>query len=66
MRQSMLWTFISMSICVLLFFMGTVQFEGMQSATFQMIGFGGMVFALLYGLLLSQHASGKEQENQEE
>lgn len=66
MKQSMVWTFISMSICVLLFFMGTVQFEGIQSTTFQMIGFGGMVFALLYGLLLSQQVDQKDKEKQNE
>lgn len=66
MKQSMLWTFIMMTGFVLLFFIGTVQFQDSQSSAFQMIGFGGMVFAMLYGLLLSQHSSNRNQEKQEE
>ncbi|MFB4166202.1 hypothetical protein ACE1TI_21040 [Alteribacillus sp. JSM 102045] len=66
MKQPMLWTFLMMTAFVLLFFIGTVQFAGTQSLVFQIIGFGGMIFAMLYGLLLTQHSGDRNQEKQEE
>ncbi|WP_240374470.1 hypothetical protein [Bacillus piscicola] len=64
MKNPMLWTFIWITVFVLLFFMGTVQLEGVQSAAFQMVGFGGMIFAMLYGLLITQHSEEKEREKE--
>ncbi|SDH61253.1 hypothetical protein SAMN05192534_10829 [Alteribacillus persepolensis] len=66
MKQPMLWTFIMMTAFVLLFFVGTVQIQGVSSSIFQMIGFGGMVFTMLYGLLVTQHTESENQEKQEE
>ncbi|MDA3130016.1 hypothetical protein ACFPTR_01945 [Aliibacillus thermotolerans] len=59
----MVWTFVSMIFFVVLFFIGSVQLQGAQSIVFQVIGFGGMIFSLLYGLLISQHSSQRQQEH---
>lgn len=58
----MVWIFFSMVLFVLLFFIGSVQLQGVQSVVFQVIGFGGMIFSLLYGLLISQHSPQRQRE----
>ncbi|RSL30372.1 hypothetical protein D7Z54_26395 [Salibacterium salarium] len=65
MKRPMVWVFLMLSVFVMIFFAGSGAFQGMESSAFQVIGFAGMMFSLLYGLLLTENESEKERETQE-
>ncbi|MDQ0298358.1 hypothetical protein J2S78_000766 [Salibacterium salarium] len=65
MKLPMVWVFLMLSVFVIMFFVAAVSFQGMKSSLFQIIGFSGMIFSLLYGLLTTENAGDGERNKQE-
>ncbi|MFZ4450865.1 hypothetical protein [Salibacterium aidingense] len=64
MRLPMVLAFLLLTGFVLMFFIGSVQFEGTQSSVLQIIGFAGMVFSMSYSLLITHTAEEKEKQSE--
>ena len=61
-RNPMLWMGIAAFSFVLLFVLGGTQISGMVNTSLQAVTFGGMIFSILYAILLEQHQQQKKQE----
>ena len=57
MKEPVVWAVAMLVAFLALFLTGTLQLQGFESVIIQMIGFGGMVFAILYSVLLTQKSN---------
>jgi hypothetical protein len=57
MKEPIIWAVAMLVAFLALFLTGTLQLQGLESVIIQMIGFSGMVFAILYSVLLTQKSN---------
>ena len=57
MKEPIIWAVAMLVAFLALFLTGTLQLQGLESVIIQMIGFSGMVFAILYSVLLAQKSN---------
>lgn len=57
MKEPIIWAVAMLVAFLALFLTGTLQLQGFESVIIQIIGFSGMVFAILYSVLLTQKSN---------
>ncbi|WP_054636144.1 hypothetical protein [Thalassobacillus sp. C254] len=65
-EQPLFWALLMMMSFGFLFFIGAYQFTETAQIILQSVGFGGFVFSMLYGVLITQHLEQKKASEQEE